>query len=408
LKLTLAVANAACFTTLLVTTGCQGAEVATPPVSDASLQGTQFQIGSLPASKAQAIAAFTQPLPEPLIALGHGASRYITSPIIDDSGAYTDGPIIRATNTTTGYGLEGVTDVTGAGIYGHAASGNTNSYGVYGFSPGGAGVYGYDAQTGAGVLGSSMNGDGVEGISAGSQTYGGYFTNTGSGGALYAQAVGGTAVKAISSSGFPVIFASSNNSTSVSATTTGSKPAVYAVASGPLNSGGGAFEGTAYGLIARAPAGTASYPIVAQDLTAKNVFYVDGNGDVFAHGYNALKATSTRQKALGYAAAATTPAVEDTGSAQLVNGSATVRLDPTFAQMMDSTSTYHVALTPDGDTLGLYVAGKTGSAFVVREVQDGRDSLAFDYHVYGTAQGHARDRMGLASSAGPRPPARPR
>ena len=76
--------------------------------------------------------------------------------------------------------------------------------------------------------------------------------------------------------------------------------------------------------------------------------------------------------------------------------------------MMDSTSTYHVALTPDGDTLGLYVAGKTGSAFVVREVQDGRDSLAFDYHVYGTAQGHARDRMGLASSAGPRPPARPR
>jgi len=396
-KLARVVSAAASFATLLAAAGCHAEEVAAPPVSAVSTQDTGAYRASLP-----------QPLPDAPAALGRDASRDITSPIINDSGSYTNGPIIRATDTTAGYGLEGISDGAGAGVYGHAASVSTTSYGIYGFSPGGAGVYGYDSQKGAGVLGSSLNGDGIKGVSAGSETYAGYFSNTGSGGAIYAQAAGGTAVKATSTNGFPVIYASSDTSISVSASTTGSKPAVYALASGPVNSGGGAFEGTAYGLIARAPSGTSSYPIVAQDSTGTKVFYVNGNGDVFAHGYNALATTSSRRKALGYAATAMTPTIADNGSAQLVNGSATVRLDPAFAQMIDPASTYHVALTPDGDTLGLYVAGKTASAFVVREAQGGRDSLTFDYHITATSQGHARDRIPSASSGTPGPPDRPR
>jgi hypothetical protein len=58
-----------------------------------------------------------------------------------------------------------------------------------------------------------------------------------------------------------------------------------------------------------------------------------------------------------------------------------------------------VMITPDGDTRGLYVASKTATAFVVREVQGGRGSFAFDYHIYATTLGHARERMGLVSGS---------
>ena len=68
------------------------------------------------------------------------------------------------TNTVNGDGVEGVTKGSGAGLYGHSSSSSITSYGVYGFSPGGAAVYGYNSSFGAGVQGASVYG------------YGGYFT----------------------------------------------------------------------------------------------------------------------------------------------------------------------------------------------------------------------------------------
>lgn len=50
-------------------------------------------------------------------------------------------------------------------------------------------------------------------------------------------------------------------------------------------------------------------------------------------------------------------------------------------------------LTPDGDTKGLYVASKSPTQFVVREVQGGRGSLDFDYHIYASHAGSAGVRM---------------
>jgi len=98
--------------------------------------------------------------------------------------------------------MEGLTNGAGAGVYGHAGSSSSASYGVYGFSPGGAGVFGYDSTNGAGVLGSSVGGVGVKGVSAGPNAWGGYFTNTATGGwAVSAAATGSTALQAISVSG---------------------------------------------------------------------------------------------------------------------------------------------------------------------------------------------------------------
>jgi len=151
-------------------TACGGAGSA--PVADQS--GATAQAATFvpqPAGAAAAAAsgsrvdAMAQPLPEPLIALGgRRIAPDITSPIVNDSGSYTNGPIILGTNTATaGYGVEGITDGSGAGLYGHSGSGSVTSYGVYGFSPGGAGVYGYTNKTGSGVLGVAAKGNGVLG-----------------------------------------------------------------------------------------------------------------------------------------------------------------------------------------------------------------------------------------------------
>jgi hypothetical protein len=100
-----------------------------------------------------------------------------------------------------------------------------------------------------------------------------------------------------------------------------------------------------------------------------------------------------------FGARTSSPTIEDTGSAQLVNGAAVVRLDPTFAASLDSTSAYRVFLTPDGDTRGLFVASKTPSGFVVHETQGGHATLNFDYRIVGTSFGQAGQRMAVANLA---------
>ncbi len=141
-------------------------------ISAPSGQGAQSGTGYVPQSAQAGVAqtsdAIDRPLPEPLIALGRAsASSNLTAPIINDSGSYTNGAIIVGTDTTTGYGMEGIAQGAGAGVYGHSSyTGGSNSYGVYGFSTSGSGVYGYANTSGHGVLGVSVSGDAVEGKSA--------------------------------------------------------------------------------------------------------------------------------------------------------------------------------------------------------------------------------------------------
>ena len=182
---------------------------------------------------------------------------------------------------------------------------------------------------------------------------------------------------------------------------TGNTPAIYA----RNGEGNGIDVGSTYiSVVGRAPAN--GFPLVATDPGGTtNLFYVDGAGKATYHGglFHAM-AIGARGQALAYGATTTTPTVEDTGSAQLVNGSATVPLDRTFAQTIDSRRTYQVLITPDGDTRGLYVASKSATAFVVREVQGGRGNFGFDYHIYASEIGHAGERMTMVSGSSlPRP-----
>ena len=71
---------------------------------------------------------------------------------------------------------------------------------------------------------------------------------------------------------------------------------------------------------------------------------------------------------------------EDFGTAKLKNGRATVKLDPDFAKVVN-TSDYHIFIMPGADCRGLYVRRKTAKGFEVRELQDGTSSVTFSYNI---------------------------
>jgi len=71
---------------------------------------------------------------------------------------------------------------------------------------------------------------------------------------------------------------------------------------------------------------------------------------------------------------------EDFGRGRLVRGSTKVRLDRDFAAVV-RTGDYHVFLTPEGDSQGLYVSGKSKTGFEVREQQNGKSGARFSYRI---------------------------
>lgn len=94
-----------------------------------------------------------------------------------------------------------------------------------------------------------------------------------------------------------------------------------------------------------------------------------------------------------YAARQTEPTIEDFGEGRLSNGRASVDLRPDFASAIDRASGYLVFITPEGDNRGLYVIGKTGTGFDVRESQGGQSSIAFSYRIVATPFGVHASRL---------------
>jgi hypothetical protein len=73
---------------------------------------------------------------------------------------------------------------------------------------------------------------------------------------------------------------------------------------------------------------------------------------------------------------------EDFGRAELVAGQAEVELDTDFAAVLGiEDGSYHVFLTPEGDTGALYVSSRNARAFTVREQQGGASNASFSYRV---------------------------
>jgi hypothetical protein len=96
--------------------------------------------------------------------------------------------------------------------------------------------------------------------------------------------------------------------------------------------------------------------------------------------------------------------LEDFGTASLINGRATVTIEPIFAETANVEMDYHVFFAPLGDCKGLYVAAKTPVSFEVRELGGGTANVGFDYRIVAKRQGLESIRLeaptGLAGHAG--------
>jgi hypothetical protein len=123
------------------------------------------------------------------------------------------------------------------------------------------------------------------------------------------------------------------------------------------------------------------------------VFSINESGDMTAIGTKSAVVTTKDygQRKL-YAVESSENWFEDFGAAHLVNGQATVTIEPIFAQTVNLTETYHVFLTPLGDC-ALYVAEKTAQAFTVKAMGGQTCSIAFDYRIVARRLGYETLRL---------------
>lgn len=237
------------------------------------------------------------------------------------------GGIMGLSNTNVGaYGQSN----SHTGVYGQSRS----NAGVYGQSESHAGVYGVSATTG--VVGVGSTGAGVQGTSAqGSGVYG----ESTSDAALY-----GT-------SPYAGVYGTSATVGVWGATSTGT--AILGQA-GSSAGWAGHFVGNVY--INGSLTVTGSFPKSAA------VPHPDGS-------YRRM-----------YCQEAPEPYFEDFGRARLVNGQATIPLDPEFAAMIDADD-YLVFLTEIGDAGGLFLTSQTSTAFTVQARASGNRDVEFAYRL---------------------------
>jgi hypothetical protein len=296
-------------------------------------------------------------------------------------------------STSTGIGLKGTASGNGEGVVGIASSNRA----VDGQAKAGTGVNGF-SESGSGVAGGSTNGYGVSAISFGSDGIYAQADGASSFDGIIATSSGaGYGVLGISYTANPGIFAEAGTGDALYANADGGGPGQAAVVGINANGNGSDITGSYIGDIARTPAGV-GFPFVATDSHGNDLFFIDSAGNVFYHGTLNSFLKTHRGNASTFETKAAIPSVDDWGTGQLVNGEAIVRLDPTFAQTLDTRQVYQVMLTPDADTRGLFVAAKSPTSFVVREVQGGRGTFAFDYHIYAVPLGRAGQRMSLMAN----------
>jgi len=128
------------------------------------------------------------------------------------------------------------------------------------------------------------------------------------------------------------------------------------------------------------------------------VFWVDELGNTHALGTKSavVRTPSYGQRKL-YAVESPEVWFEDFGAAQLVNGQATVTIEPVFAQTVNL-GEYHVFLTPLGDC-PLFVAEKTPAAFTVKAMGGQACRIAFDYRIVARRLGYESVRLEAATAA---------
>jgi hypothetical protein len=271
------------------------------------------------------------------------------------------------------------------------------------------GIVGVDASTNggynAGVIGTTINGAyGVEGIGGGGAE-GGVEGTSGNGDGVSGYSNAAAGVFGDSPAGYGV-FGGSDSGIAGYFTDASALPAVAVSNENPTGDGVDAFtagfaavNATGNYVALNGKAGQAgAFPLSLSNENWDTLAYADDYGNLYVLGsFRSFVSTHSGGVGRMFTPKSTMQTMEDFGSGTLVNGTASVRLDPSFGQMIDDGG-YQVFLTPNGDNRGLYVTEKTPGSFVVRESQGGHSTLAFDYRIVARQYGHAADRASLAAT----------
>jgi hypothetical protein len=115
---------------------------------------------------------------------------------------------------------------------------------------------------------------------------------------------------------------------------------------------------------------------------------MDGTADLYCSGTVAsVNAVDRDHKVASYSVQSAENWMEDFGSGQLSSGHASITLDPTFAATVNTGVEYHVFLTPNGDSKGLYIASKGPGS------NGGKSSISFDYRIVAKRKGFESLRL---------------
>jgi len=302
--------------------------------------------------------------------LGTSSTTGLLVPAI--SGVATDSNVndltvgvAGTTNSGRGYGVEGIANGSGIGVYGITTTGigvlgvgassqsGVKDVGVLGFanSAVGTGVHGYAFNTSA--LGTTLNNFNTS-VGVWADTSGQTQTSN-AGAALLAtadNAWGG--VIGNNSTSYPTLLIKNYETTSSSATI-----------------------------------------LFTYNDTFGGLCTINAHGDLGCSGSKSavVPVEAGAKKVALYAVEAPENWFEDAGSGELVNGSAVIRLERIFGQTVNTTLDYHVFLTPNGDCKGLYVTKKTPTSFEVHELGGGKSSIAFDYRIMAKRKGYEDVRL---------------
>jgi hypothetical protein len=320
----------------------------------------------------------------------------VTGLDLSSSGLYNAGVFGES---TSGFGLMG-SSLTGTG-----ANGSSQGTGVSGFSTGG----------GTGVLGiaSSGTGLGVEG-SGGTAGVQALNTSSTSSSAFRALGSGGLLFNGVGSSNNSVFTVDDTGNLYAANTVYGNggiagfctapcpkKSVYYALIDTDQVDGYQAVAETPYTTLFTGY-GDGGGLIGFQNKEGIGAFGVEDDGDVliageiFTHGScdtGCAPPNGPGKHVTSYVPRESQPTEEDFGEAQLVNGSAYVALDSTFASVIQRHMNYLVFITPEGDSRGLYVTQKSSAGFGVRENLGGRSTLTFDYRIVAKPYGDTSPKL---------------
>ncbi|MBI5019932.1 MAG: hypothetical protein HZB59_00695 [Ignavibacteriales bacterium] len=178
-------------------------------------------------------------------------------------------------------------------------------------------------------------------------------------------------------------------------TTGGSDSSTYGLYSNTFNSSTGKVysgyfnaedygTGTKYGVYARAPiSGWAGY--FQGDLGVSNNLYVYGGTK------SAAVQTDDGSFHALYCQESPENWFEDFGEGHLINGKITIKIDPLYAQTVNTSTTYHVFLTPHNEPIVLAVANRRAASFDV--VGPVGSNNSFSYRIVIKRKGFENQRL---------------